>query len=151
MRRAFILFMAILVLSGCSSNASNNVTTKEEIKEIVKFESVEDAELYLWETAKKDLAYSEIEKILSDGSFVSKTDYERVVNWYEELERTNEIVQNSHKDMADWTVEKGMFLKKDGGLITRYQNQAVGGFIGYEVNFISEDGTYKLEKITMLQ
>lgn len=153
--RLIIAILLIFTLTACNSptESTEKATSEinEETKEVVKFESVEEAELYLWENAKKDMPYSEIEKILSEGSFVSKSDYDKVVTWYEELERANEIVQNVNESMKDWTVEDGMSIKKDGGWITRYETQEIGGFTGYELEFVKEDGTFKLEKITMLQ
>lgn len=103
----------LFLIAGCNNQTKEEVNAKEEPKkEIVKFESVEDAEAYLWEGAKESKSYSEIEKIIADNSFVSESDYDKVVNWYKELVRINEIVRAQHKDLADSEVEDLMFIKK---------------------------------------
>lgn len=152
MKKYLLLFVFALILSGCNSgNQAKETNIEQETTEIVEFDSVEDAELYFWEKAKNDMPYSEIDKILSNGSFVSRSDYDKVIGWYEELERTNEIVQNVNESMKDWTVEDGLFIEKDGGLITRYDKSVTGEVAGYELEFVKEDDTFKLEKITILQ
>ncbi|MED4403722.1 hypothetical protein [Metabacillus fastidiosus] len=144
----------LLIITGCSNSDQAkevNNEIEEEKQEVVEFESVEDAELYLWESAKKDRLFSEVEKILADGSFVSKSDYQKLVAWYKDLESTNEIVQNANENMKDWKVEDSMSIHKDGGIIARTKKQVSDELRGYGVEFVSEDDTYKLKKLTFLQ
>jgi len=139
--------------NGINNSAEDIVEELNEEDEGIIFESVEEADEYLWDKIRLDELYSEIELILHEDHYVSAEDFNKLKSeWYKDNVRDflNVGGNDGRHSNEDW--EGLLEYKREGGTVIR--NQEVhfpfGQVYGYESVFKSIDGTYKLVELTLL-